>query len=87
MVPAVLPFTVARTGPVFETKSDKDPLSADTPEKLIVQKTVIPPRTWVPVDLWLMANRAQRHAQLGEPASIAEVERVVDRRKITRRSR
>lgn len=46
-----------------------------------MQRTVIPPRRWVPIDLWFMANRSQRDARLGDPSSIAEVERLADLRR------
>lgn len=50
-----------------------------------MQKIVIPPRRWVPVDVWLTANRAQRDAELAAPASFEEVERVDKRRRAAAR--
>lgn len=52
-----------------------------------MQRIVIPPRRWVPVDLWLLAHRALRDAELGAPTSFEEVERVDKRRRAAARSR
>ena len=50
------------------------------------RKAVIPPRRWIPVDVWLTLNRIARDAELGAPISYAEVEKLADMRRSAGRS-